>query len=68
MATPEYVPQHLHRYLLDAFDIRQIGDYGAPGMVGEKRAERVLVQAREFIEVLKHSSKPRRLDTGSKNL
>jgi len=49
---PGYLPKHLHRYLLDAFDIRQVGDYGAPGMVGEKRAKRTLVWAREFVQTV----------------
>ena len=25
-----HVPEHLHRYLLDAFDLRMVGDYDAP--------------------------------------
>lgn len=52
LAKPELVSQHLHRDLLDAFDIRQLGDYDAPGIVGEQRAGRVLAQARAFIEAV----------------
>jgi uncharacterized protein (UPF0332 family) len=46
------LPGHLHRYLLDAFDIRHIGDYDAPGMVGEERARQVLASAQEFVETI----------------
>jgi uncharacterized protein (UPF0332 family) len=52
LAKPRRVPQHLHRYLLEALDIRQVGDYDAPGMVGPERATRVLDHAREFIEAV----------------
>ncbi|MBN1933477.1 MAG: HEPN domain-containing protein [Anaerolineae bacterium] len=46
------VPAYLHRYLLDAFDIRQIGDYDAPGMVSRDRAGQVMVWAREFFRAV----------------
>ncbi len=36
-----------------AFDIRQVGDYGAPGSVGDERAERVLSWAAEFVETVR---------------
>lgn len=49
-AKPKLVPRHLHRYLLDAFDMRQVGDYGAPGMIGATRAKQVLAWAQEFSE------------------
>jgi uncharacterized protein (UPF0332 family) len=51
-AKPGLVPKHLHRHLLDAFDMRQVGDYGAPGMIGAERAERVLAWARELVEAI----------------
>jgi len=51
-AKPELVPPHLHRYLLDAFDMRQVGDYGAPGIIAAARARQVLTWAREFVEVV----------------
>lgn len=53
-AQPEVLPKHLHRYLLDAFDIRQVGDYGVPGAVGEERAKRVIAWATEFVEAAAH--------------
>jgi uncharacterized protein (UPF0332 family) len=62
LAKPELVPSHLHRYLLDAFDIRQVGDYDAPGMVGEERAGRVLAQAREFLGVIEIYLEARRTE------
>jgi uncharacterized protein (UPF0332 family) len=67
LAKPGLVPQHLHRYLLDAFDIRQIGDYDAPGMVGEERAGRVLAQTREFIDAVKVFLEAKTPYTGSNN-
>lgn len=53
-AQTQVLPKHLHRYLLDAFDIRQVGDYGAPGAVGTERAKRVLGWAIEFVEATQH--------------
>lgn len=53
-AQPELLPKHLHRYLLDAFDIRQVGDYGAPGAVGNERAQRLIDWATEFVETVIH--------------
>ncbi len=51
-AKPGLLPGNLHRYLLDAFDIRQVGDYDAPGTVGEERANQVLTAAREFVQAV----------------
>jgi len=51
-AKPELVPLHLHRYLLDAFDMRQVGDYGAPAMIGATQAKQVLAWAQEFSEAV----------------
>lgn len=50
LAAPGKLPAHFHRYLLDAFDLRMIGDYDAPGAVGESRARRVLGWAEEFLQ------------------
>lgn len=49
LAAPGKLPPHLHRYLLDALDLRMVGDYDAPGAVGESRARRVLGWAEEFL-------------------
>jgi uncharacterized protein (UPF0332 family) len=54
-AKTEDLPRHLHRYLLDAFDLRLVGDYGAPGLVGEERAKRVIGWAEEFIDAVSAS-------------
>lgn len=40
----------LHRYLRDAFRVRQLGDYGAPGSVSREKTKTIIEQAREFIE------------------
>ena len=40
----------MHRYLLDAFDLRTIGDYDAPGAIGNERASQVVEWADEFIQ------------------
>ncbi len=52
LAKPGYLPKHLHRYLLDAFDTRQVGDYDAPGTVGEERARQILIWTHEFIQAV----------------
>ena len=49
LVQPGHVPQHLHRYLLDALDLRMVGDYDAPGTVGKKRTLQLLSWAKEFI-------------------
>ncbi|HHR85572.1 MAG TPA: HEPN domain-containing protein [Candidatus Acetothermia bacterium] len=33
LANEGLLPRHLHRYLLDAFDLRAMGDYHAPGTI-----------------------------------
>lgn len=43
------LPKHLHRYLLDAFDLRMMGDYAAPGIITEEKARDLLEWAREFL-------------------
>jgi len=39
----------LHKYLLDAFDTRQIGDYSFQERVSQDRAEEQIARAREFV-------------------
>ena len=39
--------QH-HRHLLDAFDMRVLGDYGADAVVSAEQATAMIAQAREF--------------------
>ena len=43
------LPKHLHRSLLDAFDLRVMGDYGSPGIIGEEKARALLERAEEFM-------------------
>ena len=43
------LPQLLHQYLRNAFKLRQLGDYGLPGSVSEKKAQILIEQTREFI-------------------
>lgn len=38
-----------HRYLLDAFDLRNAGDYGLMNTVSEEQAGRVITEARELL-------------------
>ena len=43
------LPKHLHRPLLDAFDLRVMGDYGSPGIIGKEKARALLERAGEFM-------------------
>lgn len=42
----------LHAYLVEAFDSRQLGDYGPTGSLSKEKAERLIKQAREFLVVV----------------
>ena len=46
------IPSHVHRYILDAFDIRQFGDYGPIGSVSEEEARDLTERAKELIETI----------------
>ncbi len=46
------LPATLHRYISDAFDTRQAGDYGAVGSVSEEVAMTLTEQAKEFIATI----------------
>ncbi len=39
-----------HRWLLDAYDQRILGDYGVEASLTDEDAERVIQQAREFLQ------------------
>lgn len=39
----------LHRHLLDAFDMRVLGDYGTDAVVSAEQAAAMIAQAREFL-------------------
>lgn len=42
-----------HRYLLNAFDLRNVGDYGSIRAVGEDKAWQTIAEARELLEAIK---------------
>lgn len=44
---------HLHRYLLDAFDTRQIADYSIEDQISPATAGKRIDQAREFVAAAK---------------
>jgi uncharacterized protein (UPF0332 family) len=46
------LPARLHAYLVEAFDSRQLGDYGPTGSLSKEKAERLIKQAREFLMVV----------------
>lgn len=47
-------PEKLHRWLIDAQDIRNIGDYGIEAHVSSDQAKDVCEWAREFIQTAEH--------------
>ena len=46
------LPASLHAYLVDAFDSRQLGDYGPKGSLNEEKAEELIEQAKEFVIIV----------------
>jgi uncharacterized protein (UPF0332 family) len=47
-----------HRYLLDAFDLRNAGDYGSVHAVSDTDAGNVVMHAREFLDaIVEHLSR-----------
>lgn len=51
------VPSHLHKYISDAFDVRQAGDYGPLGSVNKGKAKTIIKRAEEFIETVEEYSR-----------
>lgn len=49
-AKPALLDPRYHRWLLDAFDVRLQDDYEALGVVNEELVERMLEQARGFLD------------------
>lgn len=41
-----------HRYILNAFDLRNAGDYGAIHAVSEEKARQTVKEAREFLTAI----------------
>ena len=50
---PGTIDPKFHRYLIEGYEIRQIGDYGASSKISQATAQRVMEQAREFLNVAK---------------
>jgi len=46
------IPSNLHRYIMNAFDIRQAGDYGPLNSVNKEKAKMLIDQAKEFIDTI----------------
>lgn len=46
---PAILPKKLRECMVSAFDMRQLGDYGAPGSVSEERAQSLIRETKEFI-------------------
>jgi uncharacterized protein (UPF0332 family) len=42
-------PKILHRYLADAFDLRQLGDYGSSGSISKDKAQELIEHGRGFM-------------------
>ena len=47
------LPEILHRNILNSFDLRHVGDYGAINSVTKETAATALKDAEEFIEAIK---------------
>jgi uncharacterized protein (UPF0332 family) len=47
------LPRSLHRYLLDAYDLRNLGDYGAVHAVDDADARQALENAKTFCAAIK---------------
>ncbi|MEW6202070.1 MAG: HEPN domain-containing protein [bacterium] len=48
----EILPQKLRDYLVSAFDLRQLGDYGSSGAVDKEKPQILIEQAKEFINTI----------------
>ena len=48
----QILPLKLHRYIANAFDLRQAGDYGSMSAVSKEEAERLIKQTKEFIKIV----------------
>ena len=46
------IPKKLREYIVSAFDIRQLGNYGAPGSVSTEKAQSLIEETEEFIETI----------------
>jgi uncharacterized protein (UPF0332 family) len=48
------VPAEYHRYLIEAMELRQIGDYAQGAPVSAQQAQNCLRHAEAFLEMAKH--------------
>lgn len=48
-AKPRLLPADLHKHLLEAYELRQIGDYAGPGAVSREKAAEQIERAEEFL-------------------
>jgi len=47
------LPRKLRTHLVEAFDLRQLGDYGAPGTITREKSEKLIENAKEFLKAAK---------------
>lgn len=45
-------PPRLRDYLINAFDLRQLGDYGSPGSIDKEKAQLLIDRTKDFIETI----------------
>lgn len=50
-AKTNLIDAKFHRYLIDAYDYREIGDYEPIERISRETAERTIAQAKEFLAV-----------------
>ncbi|MEO0488678.1 MAG: HEPN domain-containing protein [Cyanobacteria bacterium J06659_2] len=50
-ARKERVPQAFHRYLIEAQNLRTLGDYGQLNAVAQEQASKIVEQAGEFLKM-----------------
>ncbi len=48
---PGHIDAKFHKYLIEAFDLRQESDYQPVAEISEKQAGKLLERAKEFLEV-----------------
>jgi uncharacterized protein (UPF0332 family) len=51
---PEIFPEKLHRFLINGFELRQLGDYGASGSINENKAKIFIEQTKEFLQMVRN--------------
>lgn len=54
---PGYIDAKFHKYLIEAFDLRQESDYQPTADISEKQAGKLLERAKEFVEVCRRMCK-----------